>query len=380
MYELWRAGESAYGAGQHRVAAEHYRQATAIAESCEDAPAWFKGIMRRSLADELTTLERLREALAVLSNIPKTAQDGYRECCVYGSMTDQIEIAQRLPASLQIIERAYAQAEAYFRSAGDSTWRGQLLYYRADLLYERGLYAEALAAAQEGASFVREDCPKVYPSSHSYRLFRISLALRDLESAVRYLRRWVEQYDREDKRNPVRGAYEYLMRSQLARAEGLPEDAAEWSRRGAESVASGDWGDARFALGCEQVRAFILAGRHGQARALLSRLAPSRRSEGAHRRYGYALLRGDFHLARARAAAGLPQLDDEFGTTGAQTVEPAPARPAALEARKAGTAYATAMKLGVWIDEKLECSVRTREINGRGARLSRIAGATSVIR
>ena len=378
IYRLWQAGESAYGAGQHRAAAELYRQATALAETLEGETAWFKGLMRRALADELTTMERLREALAVLSTIPKTAEEGFRACCVYGSMTDHIEIAQRLPVSLFVIESAYRQAEDYFRSAGEPNWRGRLLYYRSELLFARGLYAEALAAAQEGAANLRQDCPKLYPSTHMWGLFRISLAAGDLKGAKRYLERWVEQYDKEDKHQPVRGAYEYLMRSQLARAEGRPSEAVEWARAGAQMVAGADWGDARFDLTCEQARAYILAGQHALAGGLLASLAPMRRSESGHRRYAHALLRGDYYLARARAAARLPQMDDEFGTCGARAGEVAAPLHVAPKYARARRAYGAALKFGAWIDERLECSVRTEEVKRRLARLasaSRVASA-----
>jgi hypothetical protein len=376
VYELWRAGEAAYGEGQHRAAVELYRQASALADASDDVPAWYRGIMRRSFADELTTLERLREALAVLSGMPKTTEGGFRACCVYGSMTDQIEVALRLPVRLPAIERACGQADAYFRAAGETDWQSRLLYYRAELLRERGLHREALVAAQEGAARASEGCPKLFPSTHMWGLFRIRLAQGDPVDARRYMNLWVEKYDTEEKRNPVRGSYLYVMVSRLARAEGNVDEAFEWSRTGAQTLAGADWGDARFLLGCEQVRACLLAGRHALAASALARLAAARRSESGHRRYAFALLLGDYHLACARAAAGLPTLDDEFGTSG----EPARdvGRSMESETARARRAYGEALKVGAWIDERLECSIRTEEVRRRLARLShatRVAAA-----
>ncbi|HEX8720166.1 MAG TPA: hypothetical protein VF736_05965, partial [Pyrinomonadaceae bacterium] len=373
VYRLWNAGEAAYAVGLHGLASDYYRQAAELSQTLEGDSAWYKGVMMRSFADELTTLERLREALAVLSAIPKAAGDDFRSCCVYGSMTDQIEIGLRLPVRLDSIERAYRQADDYFRAAGDTTWRSRLLYYRAELLADRGLYAQALAAAQEGAAGVREGCPKLFPSSHMYGLFRISLALGDLAEARRYLGRWVEEYARETKHNSVRGAYEYVMRSRLARAEGRAEEAVEWAYEGARWLASADWGDARFDITCEQARAYLLAGRHAPAADLLARMRGMRRSEGGRRRYALALLRGDYHLARLRAAAGQPQLDEEFGTTGARPLSVEPPRSAAREAARARRAYDLARREGAWIDGQLECSVRTEEV---GRRLARLAHAS----
>jgi tetratricopeptide (TPR) repeat protein len=373
VYELWQAGESAYGAGQHRAAAELYREATALADASDGVPTWYRGVMRRSFADELTTLERLREALAVLSAMPKTTEDGFRACCVYGSMTDQIEIALRLPVGLAAIERACEQADAYFRSAGESDWQSRLFYYRAELLYERGLYGKALVAAQEGASRASEGCPRLFPSWHMWGLFRISLARGDLAGAKRYLGKWVEKYSREEKRSPVRGAYEYVMTSRLARAEGKVSEAVECSRAGAQTLAAADWGDARFVLGCEQVRAYLLAGQHALAGALLAHLAPMRRSESGHRRYAFALLRGDYHLTRARAAAGLPAFDEEFGTTGERVCKVKSSISIESEVARARRAYGAALKVGAWIDERLDCSFRTEEVNRRLTRLAHAA-------
>jgi tetratricopeptide (TPR) repeat protein len=375
VYELWRTGESAYGEGQHRAAAELYRQATALADASEDVPTWYRGVMRRSFADELTTLERLREALAVLSEMPKTTEGGFRACCVYGSMTDQVEIALHLPVGLSAIERACEQADRYFRSAGERDWQSRLLYYRAELLYQRGLYREALAAAQEGAAYAAEGCPKLFPSTHMWGLFRIRLAQGDLADARRYMDKWVERYDREEKRGPVRGAYLYVMASRLARAEGDADEAVEWSRTGAQTLAAADWGDARFLLVCEQVRAYLLAGRHGLAGSLLARLAHARRSESGHRRYAFALLLGDYHLACARAAVGLPSLDDEFGTTGGPAREVG--KSIESETARARRAYGAALKVGAWIDERLDCSVRVEEVGRRLARLSQVTRAAA---
>lgn len=371
VYELWRAGEAAFVEGQHRAAAELYRRATALADASEDVPAWYRGVMRRSLADELTGLERLREALSVLSEMPKTAEGGFRACCVYGAMTDQIDIALRLPVRLAAVESACAQADAYFRSAGERDWQSRLLYFRAELLYLRGLYREALAAAQEGAAHAAEGCPKLWPSTHMWGLFRIQMAKGDLAEAKRYSGRWVEKYDGEEKRGPARGAYRYVMASRLARAEGDAAEAVEWSRAGAQTLAAGDWGEARFLLGCEQVRACLLSGQHALAATHLAPLAHARRSESGHRRYAFALLLGDYHLARARAAAGLPALDEEFGTSGETPREFVGST--GSEAARARRAYAEALKVGVWIDERLDCSVRTDEVGRRLARLSGVA-------
>jgi tetratricopeptide (TPR) repeat protein len=351
VYELWQAGDAAYREGRHRASAELYRQAMELADEDEDVPRWFRGVMRRAFADELVSADHLREALAVLAVIPKESVEGYEACCIYGNMTDHIEIAQRLPTSLRSIERAYARAEDYFRAAGERDWAGRLLYYKSELLAARGLYREALDVAREGFSFKRESCPKLFPVTHARGLFEISLALGDLEEARRYLARWGQLYEREEKKSVALGAAEHLMRSQLARAEGDAHAAVEHARQGTRKADLLDWVEIRYELNVELVRACLAAGRLVLARATLARLAPLRRAENGHWRYAYRLLRGDYHLAAARGN------------------EAATARAALKKARRA---YGEALKVGVWIDTQLECFVRGPEVEDRLARLAEV--------
>jgi len=384
---LWDAGEAAYREGRHRAAAELYRQATEVAESDEDVPRWFRGVMRRAYADELVTAERLREALAALAPMPKESAEGYEACCVYGNMTDHIEIAQRLPTSLRSIERAHARAEDYFRAAGERDWAGRLLYYKSELLAARGLYREALDAAREGFTMIRQGCPKLFPVTHACGLFRISLALGDAAGARRYLERWAQLYERDDKKSLCKEADEYLMRSRLARAEGQTAEALDHARRGLRRGDLIDWGETRYELNLEFVRAGLAAGRVVLARVTLGRLGALRRSENGHRRYEFRLLLGDYHLAAAREAAGLAPVDDELVGlfpalavhTGPGPAAGRPAAPAAARAAlgKARRAYLRALKVGAWIDSQLECTVRGDEVEGRLARAAEVERAAA---
>jgi|GEM_PF-3086616 len=389
LYGYWTAGDDAYRQGRHLAAAELYRKAMEIADSFEesdDAPLWFRGVMRRAFADELVTTERLREALAVLAVLPKGPAEGYEACCIYGSMTDHIEIAQRLPVSLRAIERAYARAEEYLRSAGERDWAGRLLHYKSELLYDRGLYREARDAAREGLTMTRKSCPKIFPVTHAFGLFRISLALGDLAEAGRCLDRWAALYEADDKKSVDKAADEYLMRSMLARASGEAEAALDHARRGAARIDLIDWGETRYAMNVELVRACLASGRLAPARVVLGGLRSLRRSENGHWRYAFALLRGDYYLAVAREEAGLGAADEEFaaqrpGEYARPRARPGGAGMAAARAAlgRARRAYGRAREVGVWIDSQLECSVRREEVGGRLARLASVAEAAGEV-
>jgi hypothetical protein len=377
VLDLYDAAEAAYGNGQHEQSAELYRQALVIAESSDEVPVFLRGMLRRAYADELVALERLREALAALAPMSqKDKQEDCRACCIFGNLTDHIEIAQKLPVSLKTIERAYAQAEDYYPGAGDKSWQSRILHYKGQLHLARGRYAEALTTAQEGWAVWQKECPKMYGTSHLHGLFRISLAARDSVLAHSYLRRWEEYDRREDKSYKIREMVRCQMESELARLEGRTAEALDWARRAAQGAELIDWGTIRYAVCNASVRAFLLAGEDARARDILARLSRMRRAESAHDRYSFQLLRADYHLARARRAAGLAPADDELATEfpapGALTNPRAPL----FELARARAAYDAALRVGRWIDEQLECHARRQEINARLARVAAIERLT----
>ena len=385
MYELYQGAEAAYDDGRHAHAAELYRQAMRLAETSDVIPAWYRALLRRAYADELIVMERLREGLAALAALPKEDAEGVKSCCVYGNLTDHIRVAQRLPVSLRTLERAYEQAEDYSKGAGDASWRSRLLYYRSELHLLRGEDERALAVAQEGFAVWRKDCPKLYGTTHLYQLFEICLALRDEPRAARYLERWRKQNEKEEKRSRLREATERVMESLLERLRGRPAEAVERARLASHLVSLADWGATRYEVQHALVRALLAAGRHEAALSPLAQLAHLRRSESALEQYRFQLLRGDYHLARARDQAGLAPFDDELGHDSAGTardsggprVRAGAGRSAADDQRrqlsKARAAYAAALRVGRWVDERLECGLRRRCVAERLSRVEAVA-------
>lgn len=372
VLELFRAGETARDNGQHRHAAELYEEALKITEAVADGDflAEYRALFRRAVAHQFAWMERLRESLAVLAPLSQ-ASDATKACCVYGNMSDHIEIAQKLPVSLRTIEKAYAQAENYFSSAGEGDWRSVLLHMKSELYFSRGLYTEALIIGQEGWALWNDGCPKFDATTHLHNLFNICLALNDVEQAQKYLDEW-EQND--EKKSRVRESTFYQMQSRLARLRGHTTEALDCARRAVQSVEIADWGTTRFDAGCALVKACLVAGEDERARDTLVRLRPMRHSESGLDRYAYQLLRADYHLAQARrAVARTGTFDDEFANTFPADAAHLPESTAALsELRKARAAYETALKTGRWIDEQFECSLRQQEISARLARVTAI--------
>jgi len=295
-----------------------------------------------------------------------TLKDGNTEgdaADIYRTLTRYIEIAQDLPVNLGAIEKAYQQTENFLRNSGNLEWRHRLLHLQAQLYKLRGMYPEALAVAQESWAIWQNEYPGYIADAHLNNLVEISLLLRDAEQAQMYLWEWEDEHDEIPK---SRERMSCSRRSNLARLQGRFTEAVDWARR-AMLVDNSD-----IETLIVMVRAFLCTGDKHRARDELIRLLAQRHAETGHYRYDIRLLWGDYHLACARQAAGMPAVDDvfglEFGPPSA-IAHPAATRYALARARRG---YRAALKVGGWIDEKLQCSLRQTTISERLARLEAI--------
>lgn len=367
IYSLFITARTARENGQYRRATELYEQAYSLAEDSHDELVGGKyvAIFRRNASDSFQATSRLREALAVLSPLKRNSK--IPSCCVYGNITDHFHIALELPISLSTIEKNYDEAESYFRASGGSSWKSRILNMKAELLLARGRLEEARREAQEGWARRDDDCPNHYATTHLSTLVRISIARRDATEAEQYLGLWEKQEESSQLMKRVEFA---TLQSRAARLAGDPGAALDHAREAVQLAELADWCEARYAASCALARAFIVSGEHARARALLARASGMRRSESGHERYALQLLRGDYYLARARSAAGVSAVDDEF-----TDYLPWPLAHAsggderARQLRKARAAYRAAMDIGCWIDRQLECSARSAEVCARLARV-----------
>lgn len=371
IMDLYDAAEAAYDNGQYLHSVGLYQRASMLAAvypNSEEISGRYAVVFQRSAVDSLCHAERLREALAALAPLTlEKRQATMRSCCIYGTTSDQILIGQALPVGLATIEKAFGEAEAYARSAGSHSWRSKSLHLRAQLLYLRGMFEEARAAAQEGWAIWREGCPAFYATTHLKTLFDISLALRQPNAATNYLAQWEQRL--EEKRSIVREARRNLMQSKLARMNRRWSEAVDYARRAVHVIELADWSRTRYEAHVALVRALLVACEHERARDVLARLMHMRRSESGHDRYAIQLLRGDYHLSRARVSAGLAQGDDEYDVEFPPKRRPPPGSSRAChEVKKARAAYKSALSVGRWIDEQLQCDFRQREVTERLAR------------
>jgi tetratricopeptide (TPR) repeat protein len=359
MQSLEDAGLEAYKDQQELRAAEIFGKALEIAESINDNRKIVKYRFWRGAS--LLEAGKLRQALAVLIPTLKDGNTGGDAADIYNTLIRYINIARDLPVNLGAIEKAYQQTENFLRDSGNLEWRHQLLHLQATLYKLRGMYPEALAAAQESWAIWEDEYPYFTADTHLNRLVEISLLLQDAEQAQMYLWEW--EIDEHNETPKYREGLSCCRRSNLAQLEGRFTEAVDWARRAmlVDNSASDT-----------VVRAFLCTEDNHRARDELIRLLAERHAESGHYRYDIRLLWGDYHLACARQAAGMPAVDDEFGLEfppPSAIANPAATRYALARARRG---YRAALKVGGWIDEKLQCSLRQTTISERLARVEAI--------
>ena len=362
MESLEYAGWEAYQDEQKLRAAEIFGKALEIAESINDTR---KIVLYRFWHGALLSgAGKLRQALAVLTPTLKEGTTGGDADNIYSTLITYIGIAKSLPVNLGAIEKAYQQTKNFLRDSGNLEWRHQLLLLEATLYKLRGTYPEALAAAQESWAIWPQEYPCYTADTHLNNLVQISLLLRDAEQAQMYLWEW--EMDEDDTIPKSREKLSCSRQSDLAQLEGRFTEAVDWARR-AMLVDNSNIGTLIV-----MVRAFLCTGDNHRARDELIRLLAQRHAETGHYRYYIRLLWGDYHLACARQAAGMPAVDDvfelEFPPPSA-IANPAATRYALARARRG---YRAALKVGRWIDKKLQCSLRQTTISERLARVEAI--------
>jgi len=359
MQSLYYAGREAYNDTQLLRAAEIFGKALEIAESINDTRKIAEYRLWRGAS--LYWAGKLRQALAVLTPTLKEGNTGGDAADIYNTLIIYIEIAKKLPVNLGAIEKAYQQTENFLRDSGNLGWRHQLLNSQARLYRLQGIYPEALAVAQESWAIWQDEYPYYTADTHLSRLVEISLLLRDAEQAQMYLWEW--EIDQHNETPKYREGLLCSSRSNLARLQGRFTEAVDWARRAMLVYNSAS---------DTVVRAFLCTEDKHRARDELIRLLAQRHAETGHYRYDIRLLWGDYHLACARQAAGMPAVDDEFGLEfppPSAIANPAATRYALARARRG---YRAALKVGSWIDEKLQCSLRQTTISERLARVEAI--------
>jgi tetratricopeptide (TPR) repeat protein len=272
MQSLYDAGWEAYKDSQLLRAAEIFGKALEIAESINDTRKIVNYRCWRGAS--LFEAGKLRQALAVLTPTLKEGNTGGDAAGFYRTLTRYIDIAQILPVNLGAIEKAYQQTENFLRDSGNLDWRHRLLLLQAQLYQCRGMYPEALAAAQESWAIWQDEYPGYIADTHLNSLVEISLLLRDAEQAQMYLWEW--EMDEHDDIPKSRERMSCSRRSNLARLKGRFTEAVDGARRAILVDNS------NIETLIVMVRAFLCTEDHHRARDELIRLLAHRHAETGH--------------------------------------------------------------------------------------------------
>lgn len=344
LESLELAADAAYRNAQSRMqAAELYEQALDIATSIDNVDLMLRYRLR--WGDSLYEVGKLQQALTTLSPILQKKHQyshPYTTGNIFFTMAIYISVAQELPVSLQAINKVYQQAYHFMQESGSKQWNDRLLFRKAKLLTYRGEYHKALDAALEGWFIHRQKSTEgtLYDidDEHLNQLVQINIYLGDTEQAKKYLQIWQQTtcdffIDRE--------RWFSNRQSELAHLEGRFNDALQWARRGVQAGASENY----------LIHAFLSLGNYQHARQALIQLSRKWRThENGHYRYELRRLIGDYHLACAQNMLEEPRRNiDKI----------------MLTLKKTERAYERAMRVGKWIDERLECAKRQDELHKR---------------
>jgi hypothetical protein len=160
--------------------------------------------------------------------------------------------------------------------------------------------------------------------------------------------------------------YKSWIQSQLLRRQGRPDEALPHVRRARLETRGGARYPAKLCSTFELCRVLLSLGRVSECRPHLLEALSWRHSEISEHALALRVLAGDWYLAHARALAGLPALDAEFGFTRAGE-EPLPrnldaARRAAGKARRA---YRRQRERALRLDARTRCRLRAWQLDSR---------------
>jgi len=304
---------------------------------------------------------RVTEALGVFGrSLDETPLD-IADPWLYMTITRLLRALIEQPFPLAEIHAAFRDVEAQLHEARLPERRSRLLLARARLALSRGRLGETLALGEESLACRWRESHTYTWSSHYRVVLSACLWRGELPRARRHLASWAALCEATHLSRVSLAC----RRAELARREGELGSALTLARSAWREAAPTEDAQLRIVAGHAYVRALLLAGRLAPARTVLGRLfAGLHRLECGEHAFVLRALHADWHLARARLAAGLPMLDPECGSE-RPVRRPAERRAGEPALARARRLYACAGAYGRGIDRLLGTSLRTWEIEAR---------------
>jgi tetratricopeptide (TPR) repeat protein len=355
------------------AAITHYKKAAELAEKC----SYTEGASqcRHMVGVCLFQIGQLKEALTELSPFLEMQSNQNSPDTVFEALTIYIQAAQRLPATLDAIDKVYRDAEELLRSTGHVAWRHELLVHRARLELNRGEIAAALSAAQEAVALKSGPADGGYGQVWDFHfdgLVDIALSRWDADAASSYIEQWTAKRDVMPSNRRIRRA---RCLSDLLRFQGDYAEAARWAEVALEAALETDYKEVRTAAFRSFIRSRLMLGSFQAARGALAAYVRDALGESRFEKYAFLLLLGDYHLALERQRLNEPLVDDQFRgpdatiPCSADSITPTSASSAMQFAIRA---YRKAMAIGSEVDAKLRSEVHTRETGDRLVRCAKL--------
>ncbi len=372
---LPRPGDVAWAlnvGSQHLSAAREYEELAVMAEQAGDREAFDSARFWQGV--NLHHVGRLREALGALAHVT-AREDGNDSRIGHMAVTRYVLVAIDMPLALETIEDAIREIERA-ESVSGRRRRSRVLLLKARLARARGHLHASVRLALEGDDCATRESACFAMGAYRRDVLHGLITLGRLDEAERALEAWKRATDPYASTRRVLvnvyGSILHRLRGDVATALDLGRAAVE------EARASDDVGtlvQAEQAL----IHAQLCSEDPGAAREAVARLLRLRSCESWAIRFDVLMALGDYHLAMARHAAGLPPVDLAASTPGDADPDPTPAHDGALpaaELRRARRAYRQAFALGVTLDRLLACRHRGPHARARQRRLDALTAVS----
>lgn len=314
-------------------------------------------------AEALSTMGKRHEAVAALTPLLRQLDGPGRPQDMFNALTLYLDLALEIPLPLKDITDSMGFCYDYLARINKREWRPMLVLQEAQILQLQGRFEQALEKAQEAWGIWQPVYPYYTADTHIKRIIDYALRCRRPALVHEYLALW--RHNRNNERPLSRTYSMAFWQTALLRLEGDLDGALTMGQRcltHARHCSKEDHGYAALA------RVYLARGEINKARMALRHLPLKFMRENP-----FTLM--DFHLAEARAAAGMPPADEQYSTDfppPTSIADPAATRRASARVR---AIYPLAVRYVARWDTAFECTWRGEALATRMARLDAIHDA-----
>lgn len=300
----------------------------------------------------LLKLMRYTEALAELIDIEVNYKVGDNNYAFCWALISQIYISMKIPIKYNNIEQLILKSIDVFKSVNYST---SAIYSRqSEIEWERGNYRQAIDLSKEALSLRDEDSPHWNIEGEYYLLASSFYKLRDEQNCQKYLKK----FQKSETMLVVSKKYKtLLLKSMIAELQSDFKSAWKFAIEAYE-VQLQSYKCNGESL-CRVVEVGIVNRKFENLRPYLVELLAFRHTEDNILKYDIFSLVGDYYsalFAQTPLKIGFLKKNKH------------PKRKAYYN--RANSYYRWALELGIFIDDRLECDVRRKEIEERIEKLN----------